>query len=53
MLDTTFIYDDSKFTSGVLMALSAMMSLSLPHLTVLSKCDLVEDKKLLKKYLKL
>jgi len=68
MLDVTFLSDDSKFISGVLMfyiknilivhiflnfrALSTMMSLSLPHLTVLSKCDLIPNRKLLKKYQK-
>ena len=35
------------------MALSTMISLELPHLTVLSKCDLVDDKKVLKRYVKL
>lgn len=30
-----------------------MISLELPHVTVQSKCDLVDDKDLLKKYLKL
>ena len=30
-----------------------MISLELPAITVLSKCDLVDDKKVLKKYLKL
>lgn len=30
-----------------------MVSLGLPHITVLSKCDLVEDKSHLKKYLNL
>ena len=34
------------------MGLSAMMALSLPHLTILTKCDLIEDKELLEKYLK-
>jgi hypothetical protein len=33
------------------MALSAMTSLQLPHLTVLTKCDLIKDKELLQKYL--
>lgn len=32
--------------------MSTMMSLSLPHITVLSKCDLVPNKKILKKYKK-
>ena len=29
-----------------------MMSLQLPHITVLSKCDLIPDRKLLKRYIK-
>jgi len=34
LVDSTFLVDDSKFFSGVLMALSTMISLELPHLTV-------------------
>jgi GPN-loop GTPase len=49
LVDSTFLVDESKFFSGVLMALSTMMSLELPHLTVLSKCDLVADKNNLSK----
>ena len=41
LVDSTFLVDESKFFSGILMALSTMMSLELPHITVLSKCDLV------------
>lgn len=51
LVDSTFLSDESKFFSGILMALSTMMSLELPHLTVLSKCDLVEDKKNLSRFL--
>lgn len=50
LVDSTFLIDESKFFSGILMALSTMMSLELPHLTVLSKCDLVSDKTSLSKY---
>ena len=49
MLDITFILEGDKFVSGVLMALSAMMQLGLPGITVLSKCDLVQGK-IIKKY---
>lgn len=68
LIDVTFLYDEGKFMAGVLMyfsislklifvsfhirALSTMMSLSLPHITVLSKCDLISDKKIIKKFLK-
>ena len=34
------------------MAQSTMVSLELPHITVLSKCDLVDDKKVQKRYTK-
>ena len=51
LVDSTFLVDEPKFYSGILMALSTMMSLELPHLTVLSKCDLVEDKTNLSKFL--
>jgi GPN-loop GTPase len=53
LVDSTFIVDESKFFAGALMALSTMMSLELPHITVLSKCDLIEDKKFLKRFLKM
>lgn len=51
LIDTTFLYDEGKFISGIMMALSTMMSLSLPHITVLSKCDLVGNKKIIKKFI--
>ena len=51
LVDSTFLIDESKFFSGILMALSTMMSLELPHISVLSKCDLVSDKYNLSKYL--
>lgn len=50
MLDVTFISDNTKFISGVLQALTAMMSLGLPHLTVLTKCDILPDKKMIDEY---
>ena len=43
-LDCTFLSDASKFISASLMALATMQSLSLPHLNILTKCDLVPDK---------
>ncbi|EAR85433.1 ATP-binding protein (macronuclear) [Tetrahymena thermophila SB210] len=51
MLDVTFISDNSKFISGVLQALTAMISLGLPHITVLTKCDIIQDKKQIDEYL--
>ena len=42
VLDATFVCDAPKFISGVLLSLSAMISLELPHINVLSKCDLID-----------
>lgn len=47
LLDSQFISDSAKFMSGVLLCLSAMLHLELPHVNVLSKLDLV-DKQLLR-----
>ena len=44
LLDAVFISDASRFISGTLSCLSAMMQLELPHVNVLSKCDTVKDR---------
>jgi GTPase SAR1 family protein len=41
LLDSQFMIDPSKFLSGGLVALSAMTMLEIPHLNLLSKCDLL------------
>ena len=46
-LDSTFLQEQSKFISGCLLSLASMVQLELPHLTVVTKCDLIEDKSLL------
>mgnify|MGYP000255700840 CR=1 FL=1 len=46
-LDCTFLTDSSKFISASLMALAAMNQLEIPHINVLTKCDLVSDKSLI------
>jgi GPN-loop GTPase len=43
-MDATFTTDAAKLLSGNLAALSAMMHLELPHVNVLTKCDLVDPK---------
>jgi GTPase SAR1 family protein len=43
VVDATFVTDPAKFISGSLLALSAMISMQLPHVNILSKCDLVEE----------
>jgi GPN-loop GTPase len=47
-IDSLFISDPTKFISGVLCSLSAMVQLELPHINVLTKCDLVDEKELTK-----
>merc|ERR1712217_8238 len=41
-IDINFIEDTPKFLSGALAALTAMVNLELPHINVLTKCDLVQ-----------
>ena len=50
LLDSLFISDPMKFISGVLCSLSAMVQLELPHINVLTKCYLADEKEL-EKYL--
>jgi GTPase SAR1 family protein len=40
-LDCTFLQEQSKFISGNLLSLATMIQVTLPHLTVLTKCDLI------------
>ena len=42
-IDAAFCIDASKFLSGCLLSLSAMISLELPHVNILTKCDLLSD----------
>jgi GTPase SAR1 family protein len=42
-VDATFMGDMSKFISGSLLSLSAMIALELPHINVLTKCDLMDQ----------
>ncbi|AET39247.1 putative signal sequence-binding GTPase GPN3 Ecym_4170 [Eremothecium cymbalariae DBVPG len=54
LLEAPFVVDTSKFFSGALSAMSAMILLELPHVNVLSKIDLVKDeynKRKLKRFL--
>jgi GTPase SAR1 family protein len=45
-VDTAFLIDTSKFISGSLLSLSAMVAMELPHITVLTKCDLMEEEEI-------
>eukprot|EP00300_Choanocystis_sp_HF-7_P042471 c9220_g1_i2.p1 GENE.c9220_g1_i2~~c9220_g1_i2.p1 ORF type:complete len:341 (+),score=66.52 c9220_g1_i2:121-1023(+) len=42
VVDSQFVSDGTKFLSGALMCLSAMLQLQLPHVNVLSKMDLLK-----------
>mmetsp|Transcript_29402 Transcript_29402/g.80367 ORF Transcript_29402/g.80367 Transcript_29402/m.80367 type:complete len:273 (-) Transcript_29402:121-939(-) len=42
-IDINFIEDASKYLSGALAALTAMVNLELPHINVLTKCDLLKQ----------
>ena len=46
VVDATFVCDAPKFISGSLLSLSAMIALELPHVNVLSKCDLIDEEKI-------
>lgn len=50
-LDINFIEDAPKFLAGGLAALTAMVNLELPHINVLTKCDLLDEEKDIEKYL--
>jgi len=41
LLDSLFITDATRFLAGVLSCISAMIRLELPHINLLSKCDLL------------
>lgn len=45
LLDSQFMTDITKFISGCMASLSAMVQLELPHINILSKMDLVTNKK--------
>lgn len=44
LVDSQFLIEVSKFISGVLSALSAMVSLQIPHVNVMTKLDLLSKK---------
>lgn len=51
LLDSQFVSDISKYLSGCMASLSAMVQLELPHVNVLTKMDLVTNKKEIEKFL--
>ena len=51
LLDAQFITDPTKFIAGCMTCLSAMVQLELPHVNVLTKMDLIEDKQAIEDFL--
>jgi len=50
-LDAHFVSEASKYIAGAFQALSAMVRLELPHVNLLTKMDLVEDKREVEEFL--
>ncbi|XP_050409535.1 GPN-loop GTPase 3 [Patella vulgata] len=44
IVDSQFMVEPSKFVSGVMSALSAMVNLEIPHVNVMTKVDLLSNK---------
>ncbi|OII73346.1 ATPase [Cryptosporidium ubiquitum] len=50
-LDVGFLTDASKFVAGSVSALSTMIQLEVPHVNVITKCDIVQDENLVSSFL--
>lgn len=46
-VDSTFLTEQSKFISGCIVSLATMIQMELPHINIITKCDLIQDKDLL------
>ena len=46
LIDALFVLDSSKFISGCLLSLSCMMQLGLPHINVITKCDIADKQEI-------
>lgn len=44
LLEATFVVDKAKFFAGTLSAMSSMIMMELPHVNILSKMDLINDR---------
>jgi GPN-loop GTPase len=42
LLDALFVLEPTKFISGCMLSLSCMLQLGLPHINVVSKCDIAD-----------
>lgn len=50
LLDALFVLEPVKFVSGCLLSLSCMMQLQMPHIGVITKCD-IADKEMIERIL--
>ncbi|KAK8805423.1 hypothetical protein WA158_002079 [Blastocystis sp. Blastoise] len=46
LMDAPFVSDEFKYISGSLMGLTTMLQMELPHVNVLTKCDMVDQEKI-------
>jgi GPN-loop GTPase len=47
LLDALFVLEPSKFISGCMLSLSCMLQLGLPHVNVVTKCDIADKDQVL------
>lgn len=52
LMDALFIFDPPKFISGCMLSLSCMLQLELPHINIITKCD-IADKEEIEKVLEM
>jgi len=50
LIDSLVVSDASRFIAGTLMCLAAMVNLELPHINLLTKCDMVQNKTKLEEF---
>lgn len=46
LLDALFVLEPSKFISGCMLSLSCMLQLELPHVNVVTKCDIADKERI-------
>jgi len=49
-IDATFLIDSSRFIAASMHCLSTMIQMQLPHINLLTKCDLIPNKALLRTF---
>lgn len=46
LLDALFVLEPTKFISGCMLSLSCMINLELPHVNVITKCDIADKEQI-------